>query len=470
MSTSSTSLYSGTISSILGNVNDAFSGKTSGIDVGTIVDELMQVERQPEAVWQQQQSTIGSQVSALTTMNTQLSNVATDVNNLKDILGAFSQMSSASSDDSLVSASADNTAVAGTHTIVVSNLATTSSSYSGYIPSGTSLAGAEIDIKYGSDPNNPVKTDTINIPSSDTTLQQAASSINSGSYGVTASVVTDSQGSRLVLASKTSGANGNLTVSSSATNFSSAAGVDAKLTVDGVPVDSSTNTVTGAISGVTLSLGSADPNTSVLISVQPDTTTASTAIQNFVTDYNTLMGSINSQYALDPSTGNEGVLGSDSMLRTLQSQLLGLVSTSTSAAGQYVNLQSMGIEMQDNGTLQINSAALSTALSSNYSDVQKFFQSTSPAGWGQTVSTQLQQMTDPTVGLISADINGLNQTNQSLTNEISDFEVRMTATQQQLTTQYDNLNTLLEEYPMQMQQVAAQLGSLPTTTTSSSSS
>ncbi len=470
MSTSSTSLYSGTISSILGNVNDAFSGKTSGIDVGTIVDELMQVERQPEAVWQQQQSTIGSQVSALTTMNTQLSNVATDVNNLKDILGAFSQMSSASSDDSLVSASADNTAVAGTHTIVVSNLATTSSSYSGYIPSGTSLAGAEIDIKYGSDPNNPVKTDTINIPSSDTTLQQAASSINSGSYGVTASVVTDSQGSRLVLASKTSGANGNLTVSSSSTNFSSAAGVDAKLTVDGVPVDSSTNTVTGAISGVTLSLGSADPNTSVLISVQPDTTTASTAIQNFVTDYNTLMGSINSQYALDPSTGNEGVLGSDSMLRTLQSQLLGLVSTSTSAAGQYVNLQSMGIEMQNDGTLQINSSALSTALSSNYSDVQKFFQSTSPAGWGQTVSTQLQQMTDPTIGLISADITGLNQTNQSLTNEISDFEVRMTATQQQLTTQYDNLNTLLEEYPMQMQQVAAQLGSLPSASSSSSSS
>jgi flagellar hook-associated protein 2 len=379
-------------------------------------------------------------------------------------------MSTASSDDALVSASADNTAVAGTHTVVVGSLATTSSSYSDYIPSGSSLAGAEIDIKYGSDPNNPVKTDTINIPSSDTTLQQAASTINSGSYGVTASVVTDSTGSRLVLASNTSGANGNLTVSSSASNFTSAGGVDAKLTVDGVPVDSATNTVTGAISGVTLSLGSADPNTSVLISVQPDTTTASTAIQTFVTDYNTLMGSINSQYALDPSTGNEGVLGSDSMLRTLQSQLLGLVSTSTSAAGQYVNLQSMGIEMQDDGTLQINSSALSTALSSNYSDVQSFFQSTSPAGWGQTVSTQLQQMTDPTEGLVSADINGLNQTNSGLTDEINDFEVRMTATQQQLTTQYDNLNTLLEEYPMQMQQVAAQLGSLPSASSSSSSS
>jgi flagellar hook-associated protein 2 len=470
MSTSSTSLYGSTISSILGNVNDAFSGKTSGIDVGTIVDELMQVERQPETVWQNEQTTISSQVSALTTMNTQLSTINTDVDNLKDILGPLSQMSTASSDDAVVSASADNTAVAGTHTVVVSNLATTSSSYSGYIPSGTSLAGAEIDIKYGSDPNNPVSTDTIDIPTSDTTLQQAASSINSGSYGVTASVVTDSTGSRLVLASKTSGAAGNLTVSSSAANFTSAAGVDAQLTVDGVPVDSATNTVTEAISGVTLSLGSADPNTSVLISVQPDTTTASTAIQTFVTDYNTLIGSINSQYTLDPTTGNEGVLAGDSMLRSLQSQLLGLVSASPSGVGQYVNLQSMGIEMQDDGTLQINSSALSSALSSNYSDVQSFFQSTSPAGWGQTVSTQLQQMTDPTIGLISADISGLNQTNQSLTNEISDFEVRMTATQQQLTTQYDNLNTLLEEYPMQMQQVAAQLGSLPSSSTSSSSS
>ena len=470
MSTSSTSLYGSTISSILGNVNDAFSGKTSGIDVGTIVDELMQVERQPETVWQNEQSTISSQVSALTTMNTQLSTINTDVDNLKDILGPLSQMSTASSDDSLVSASADNTAVAGTHTVVVSNLATTSSSYSDYIPSGTSLAGAEIDIKYGSDPNNPVSTDTIDIPSSDSTLQQAASSINSGSYGVTASVVTDSTGSRLVLASKNSGAAGNLTVSSSSTKFTSAAGVDAKLTVDGVPVDSATNTLTGAISGVTLSLGSADPNTSVLISVQPDTTQASTAIQTFVTDYNALMGSINTQYTLDPTTGNEGVLAGDSMLRSLQSQLLGLVSTSPTGVGQYVNLQSMGIEMQDDGTLQINSTALSSALSSNYSDVQSFFQSTSPAGWGQTVSTQLQQMTDPTEGLISADINGLNQTNNSLTDEINDFEVRMTATQQQLTTQYDNLNTLLEEYPMQMQQVAAQLGSLPSASTSSSSS
>jgi flagellar hook-associated protein 2 len=463
MSSFSTSLYGSTISSIVGNVNDAFSGKTSGINVTTVVSELMQLERQPEIQLQNQQSAISSQISALNNISTQLTALYTSVNNLKDIFGAFSQNATGSSDSAVVSATADRTAAAGTHTVTVSRLATTSSSYSGYIASGTSLAGSQIVVKYGSDPNNPVNTDTINIPAADTTLQQAASYINSGSFGVKANVVTDSQGSRLVFVSKTSGANGNLAVSSAATSFTTSAGVDAQLTVDGVPVDSSTNTVTGAIPGVTLSLGAADANSPVLISVQPDTTVASQAIQDFVTAYNDVMGSINSQYTLG-SSGNEGVLAGDSMLRTLQSSLLSMVSQTVSGAGQYINLQSMGIEMQNDGTLQFNSANLSQALSSNFSDVQKFFQSTS--GWGQAAGRQMLQITDPTLGPVASDINGLKQTTQSLTNQINDFEVRMATVQDKLTMQYSNLNALLQQYPMQMQQIAAQLGSLPDATSS----
>src|ERR1700758_4123995 len=344
MSSFNTGLYGSTVSSILGNVNDAFSGKTSGIDVGTVVSELMQVERQPEAVLQDQQTTINSQVSALTSIGTQLSTLQDSVNSLTDILGAFSQMTTGTSDSAIVSATADNTATAGTHTIVVSKLATTSSSYSDYIPAGASLAGAQIVINYGADPNHPLKTDTINIPSSATTLQKAASSINNGGYGVTASVVTDSTGSRLVFVSKTSGAAGNLNVSSTAANFTSVAGVDAQLIVDGVPVDSASNTVSGSTSGltgVTLSLGAADVNTPVLLSVEPDTTQASTAIQSFVTAYNAVVSSINSQYTTD-ANGNEGVMAGDSMLRTLQGELLGMASSASGGTGQYVNLQSMG--------------------------------------------------------------------------------------------------------------------------------
>jgi len=452
--------YSAALGNILSQVNDAFSGKTAGIDVSSVVDSLMQVEDQPMTQMQSEQTTINSQISALTTINTELTALQTSVQALEDpINGALSQMTAGTSDSSLVAAAADNTATAGTHTVTVSQLATTSSSYSDYISSGSSLAGAEIQVEYGN-PNDPSSTDTINIPTSDTTLQDAASYINSGGYGVTASVVTDSVGSRLVLNSNTSGAAGNLTVTSSATDFTTTAGVDAELTVDGVPVDSSTNTVTGAIPGVTLSLGAADPNTPVLISVEPDTNGAATAIQNFVTAYNDVMNSINDQYTLD-SSGNEGVLAGDSMVETLQSQLLNMISTSVSGVGQYTNLQSMGIEMQDNGTLDVDSTVLSNALSSDYSDVLNFFTSTSPQGWGEIANTEMTQLTDPTQGPVALDINGLNQTNDDLSSEISDFQANMANVQQALTTQYDNLDTLLMQYPLEIQEAQDQLSSLP---------
>ena len=458
MSSFSTGLYGSAISGIVSNVNDAFSGKSSGINVSSVVSQLLQVERQPEVQLQNQQSTIKSQVSALSGISGQLSTLYDSVNNLKDFFGALSQKSAASSNAAIVSATADDTAAAGTHTVAVERLAATSSSYSAYLGAGNSLAGAQIVVKYGSDPDHPLKTDTLTIPSTATTLQQAASAINGGSYGVTASVVSDAQGSRLVLVSRTSGAAGNLSVSTAATTFTTAAGLDAQLTVDGVPVDGSSNTVTGAIPGVTLSLGAADANTTVLISVQPDTDQVSQAIQSFVDAYNAVIGSINQQYTLG-GDGNEGVLAGDSMLRSLQSELLGMASTSVKGAGQYVNLQSMGIEMQDDGTLAINSATLSQALSSNFAEVQTFFQSTS--GWGQVAGTEMQQLMDPVLGPVAADITGLNQTSQNLTDQIHDFEVRMASVQEQLTAQYSNLNVLLQQYPMLMQQIAAQLSSLP---------
>ena len=105
------------------------------------------------------------------------------------------------------------------------------------------------------------------------------------------------------------------------------------------------------------------------------------------------------------------------MLRTLQSNLLSLASSNVKGVGQYVNLQSMGIEMQNDGTLQINSAKLSNAMSSDFDDVQKFFQSISPAGWGQNAGMQLLKLTDPTLGPVGVDIHGLNQTNRNLTDQ-----------------------------------------------------
>ena len=460
MSTSSTNL-----SSILSSINDAFSGKTSGIDVASTVAQLMQIERQPEAQMQQQQSDVSQQISMLGVMSGDLQALYTAANGLRDVTGGLAAKTATSSRDDIVTATANTIAAIGNHTVIVSKLATVSSSYSDPVPSTTQLGGSEIDVGYG-DPNNPTNNDKIVIPAGDNTLQQVASYINSANYGVTANVVTDAQGSRLVLVSKASGAAGNLTVTSPALNFTQGtAGVDAELNVDGVPIDSSTNAVTSALPGVTLDLASASPNTPVTVSVAPDTSQATQTINSFVSAYNTVVNDINSQFAVD-ANGNEGALAGNSGLRSLQSQLLSAISFSVSGTGQYVNLQSMGIEMQDDGTLQVNSTALNDALSNHYQDFQNFFQSLSPNGFGNFFGTQMMQMTDPTLGPLALAVTGLRQTNQSLTNDINDFEARMTSRQEELTQQYSALNATLEEYPVLMQQISSQLASLPSSSKS----
>ncbi len=163
----------------------------------------------------------------------------------------------------------------------------------------------------------------------------------------------DAKGQRLVLVSKASGAAGNLTATGTVNFNQGVEGLDATGTVDGVPFDSASNTLTGVITGVSLQLESDAPDTTVQIGISPDTTTAATALTTFVTDYNAVMQSINAQFTPD-SSGNLGPLESDAALRTLQTQMLELAGDSASGAGQYVNLQSLGVEMQDDGTLQLN--------------------------------------------------------------------------------------------------------------------
>jgi flagellar hook-associated protein 2 len=450
------------LSGVLSSINGAFSGKTTGIDVASVVSQLMALQRQPETQMQQQQTGIQNQVTALSAISSALSNLSSSVNNLKDSFGALSQKSVTSSQPAMVTASAAYSAPTGNHTITVTHLATVSSSYSATeFGSSDSLAGKTIKVTYG-DPQTSTKADSIQIPSDATSLQQVVNFINSSNnnFSVSASLLTDSGGTRLVLNSKSGGATGNLTLSGDVAFTAGTAGVDAQLSVDGVPVVSATNTITGALPGVTLTLTSAEAATPVQINVAADTTEAASAISSFIDAYNAVLKDINAQYIAD-SSGNEGALASDSALRVVQSQLLDAVSFSANGLGQYVNLQSLGIEMQNDGTLQLNTSVMSDTLTNHYSEFQNFFQSISTQGFGQSVGNTLLHLTDVTEGPLQVDINSLKATNSDLTNQINAFEDRMTNVQQQLLKQYSNINALLRQYPQQIQEITAQLGSLP---------
>ena len=222
--------------------------------------------------------------------------------------------------------------------------------------------------------------------------------------------------------------------------------------------------MTGAIPGVTLNLVSAEPNMPLQLSVGADTDQATTAINAFVVAYNTLMTAINHQFAVDPTTNTEGPLGSDSSLRSLQSSLLGDVGYSPSKSG-LVNLVSLGIKMNSDGTLTVGTApdgrSLSQVMSDNPQAFQSFFQGAS--GFATKFNTDLTNLTSPTAGVLNSDVSQNNTEQNNLSQMISDFQDNLSNQKQQLIQQYSQVNATLEEYPYLLAEITSQLGNiLPT--------
>jgi len=408
---------------------------------------------------EEQKTTINRQRSALSAINTDLANLLTGINSLNDVTGVFSSLSISSSDASILTAAVDSGAAADRHTVTVNNLATTSSYYTGESSSGSAtLSPGSFELQIGTDP-----AVAISINDTNNTLDKLASSINGLDAGVTASVVADSSGARLALISSTTGAAGNLTISNNTTGleFTKAVdGVNASLTVDGVPVSSASNTVRGVISGVTLTLDAGNPDSTVTVSVSADTSKALAAINSFVEAYNTLITDINSQFACSTDASSAGVLSGDVALQIVQQTILKDSAYGIPGNDGYVNLASIGIAMSDDGTLTIDSSALSNALNSDFPAVKNLFQSTSTTGFAANFKRDLSTFTSSTSGPLNAESNSLDQELSDLNNQIADFETTLTQKANELTTQYSTVNSTLQGLPVLLKEVNSEIDSL----------
>jgi len=427
----------------------------AGFNVQQMVQAAIAADSGPLYQMQQEQIDLQGQTAALNQLQTELTALQTAAQSLSDPTGAIYAETTTSSAPSVLTATAANGATTGNHTIVVNSLATTSSAYSSeFASSSTALPTGSFDLQVGSG-----AATTITVDSTNNTLSGIASTINGQNLGVTANVVTDANGSRLSLVSNSSGAAGNITVSNDTVGlgFTQIAGANASLTVDGVPISSSSNMVSGVIPGVTLNLLSASPGTNVNLAVSPDNTQITNAINGFVSAYNALITDVNSQFTVDPTTHQAGVLASDGTVGMLQEQLLTMVNSSTTGNNGIINLASLGINMQDNGTLQVDTTTLDQNLSGNMAAVQNFFQNSTNTGFAQTLNTTLTQMTDPAGGLLNVDINGIAQMQTSLSGQISDFQAYLSTEQQSLTQQYSQVDTVLQQLPLLQSQIAQQL-------------
>jgi flagellar hook-associated protein 2 len=198
--------------------------------------------------------------------------------------------------------------------------------------------------------------------------------------------------------------------------------------------------------------------------VGPDTTSITNSIDNFVTEYNTVVGDINSQFTINASTGAEGPLGSDTDLRVLQSSLAADITyattDSTSVSSGFTNLASLGITMNNDGTLSVDSTTLTGALTSNSAAVQNFFTNANSTGFADNFSSDLTNLTDPARGVLNEDL-ASNQSQQSdLANEITNFQTQLAAQRTALDQEFNTVNANLEQYPFTLEEVTAALGSL----------
>jgi flagellar hook-associated protein 2 len=434
----------------VGTVGLSFGSPTSGqgFDVASTVAAIQAEASAVENPWNSQLTTLHAQDSVFTTLGSDLSTLTTSIQALTDFTGVFSEKEGSSSDpDTVDLSSAGATATPGSHTIVVTSLATTSSSVTGTVANASDTLSGNVVVNG--------KT----IAADGDTLSDLAAAINSAGAGVTASILTDSTGSRLSLVSSTSGAAGQLDLSASTLSdggtslgFTTQAGKDGSITVDGAQLNVSSNTVTDAIPGVTFHLlaQSASGAAPIQIEITNDNTDVETAVNNLVKAYNVVVQDIAGQTGND-ANGNPEPLSGTPILSELQSQLSSVLFEGK-ASGSIKNLAQLGITSNSDGTLSLDSDTLDGALNTNAADVAGFFQNT--GSFGQNLALTLNQLgTQAPGGAIFLAQQQNSAEEKDLNTNITNENALLATQKTQLTAQLNAANQILQSIPSQLNEV-----------------
>jgi flagellar hook-associated protein 2 len=447
----------------MGTVGISFGSPTAGtgFDVTSTVNQIVSNLQNIETPWKTQLANYQAQDTVISNLGSLLSTLSTDVQGFTDFQGVLSQKQGSSSDTSVLAlTSASSAAIAGTHTIVVNSLAATSSGYLTAITNASDTIAGSISIQVGSG-----AAQTITVGSSSNTLAGLAAAINNAGIGVSASVLTDSNGSRLSLVSSTSGSGGDLTIGSSITDATTSTalaynkatdGINASLTVDGVAISAASNTVSTVIPGVTFQLLAPSPVTSgtaesVQVQILNDNSTVVSSVSQFVTDFNAVVKAVNAQ-EVNSSTGTAPALFGSPTLTLLQEQLLGAVN-STNTQGDIKGLTQLGVSVNNDGTLTLDTSALNSELNSDYSGVVSFFQNAN--SWGTDFSTTLNNLgTSSVTGGLALTLKSNQSSESSLNTDISNEEALIAKQKTSLTLELTTANEILQSIPSNLNNVS----------------
>ena len=467
-------------------------GLASGMDTDTVVAQLMAIERQPQLRIQQQQRVEQARQAALRDVQTRLVNLQSAAAALRDP-GIWGDVQSVDTSDSAhLAVSRSGGAPPGGYLVEIQQLARAAQSTSAAL--ATAPNAGTLTIKVGS---GAAKDVTVNAGDS---LQTIADHINSTQdMGAYASVVNG----RLVLSGKTTGAGNAISVTGSvAADFGFSETTSARSAVvvvgDTVGADGhisggttrteSSNVVTDAIPGVTLTLRGVTPlgaPSAVTVGApSADTNAVSDKVKAFVDQYNSTIDFIRSklteQKVVKPQNDADrakGVLHGDPGLDALLSQLREAISDPVSGRpGDVSQLSQVGVSTgattgsgtvsQDavDGKLALDAGKLTTMLQTRFSDAKALFTNAtddySTEGVGQRLSDILDSQLK-TGGVLDSRISSEQSTIDLLGRQADDWNARLTTKEQQLRAQFTAMETALSQSQSLQAQLASQIAGLP---------
>jgi len=450
-------------------------GLGSGLDINSIVTQLVaaegagptkQLDRQASQL-QTQFSAYGQLQSAVAALQASLATLSTSAQ--------FQSNAATVGDTAIASASADGTSVPGSYALEVTQLATGAQLVSGPVATGATAVGTgTLTIGVGA------SSIVVPIDSTDNTVAGIAAAINKAgaAQGVSATLLTANDGVRLVLTSAATGASNAITVTQAGGDGGLAALVydpansstkltqlqaaqDAQIKLNGFAYSSASNNVSGAITGVTISLKATSASgVTTPLAISPDQSGAQQAVQTFVKSYNTLASAVAQLTSYDASTGTAGPLLGDALTNNLYNQIRNTLGRSVASlkSGPFSTLAEIGIVANPDGTLSASNSRLASAFQGNYAAVTQLF--SGPDGVATRLSSVLDSFTRPSTGIFATQSTALQHGLDGIAAQRKALSDRLATFQSTLLAQYNAMDALVAQLKNTGSTVQAELNSI----------
>lgn len=475
-------------------------GAGSGLDLAGILTNLMSVEQQPLLDLQRKEASYQTRISALGSLKGALSTLQSSAAALVPGTGTtaadkYASYSASVADSSIASASATSSSVPGVYSLEVSQLAqsqrlASDPAVAHYDSASSPITTGTLTIDFGkvastTDPDTQATTTTytadaarkltVTIDSSNATLGGLRDAINAANGGVTATIVTGTAGAQLVLASKNGGNQNVMRLSGipgfefdpadpAKTGFTQdsskggQAAQDAQFTLNGIAATSSTNSVSGVLDGVSLTLTKTNVGSPTTITVRKDSTSAAnTALAAFIKSYNDANSAVSDLGSYNADTKIAGPLQGQAVLRSAQTLLRQLVFNTTAGGNsKYQRLSDIGISLNKDGSLApLDTTKLNNALTTDYAGVTSLI-----AKVGSTFKSAMDSMVG-TNGAITGATDSTNAMIKSLDSQQTVINTRLASIQARYTAQFTALDTLIAGMKQTSSYLTQQLASLP---------